>query len=169
MAEDIRSTDQRLRDRTRQLAAVNALAARMTGMTDAVALVAAAAADLGEILDASSCAIVRVGAGGQLVAEAGTPSGDPSLAARALREDRPILITDASARARLAVPLVVDGTAWGAIEAVASAPGAFDEDDLRLAEAVAAHTAAALHAAHRYADLRRAYEEAVASGGPPVS
>jgi len=160
-AGEATQSDQRLRERARHLAAVNALGASMTGMTEPEAVLDTTARELCRMLDAASCTILRRTVGEELAHAAGVPLEVADLAARSLEEGRPLLAAHASARARLAAPLHVGGAPWGALEAVATGPGGFDEDHLQLAEAVIAHASAALHATQRYAALREAYDRAV--------
>jgi len=153
-----RPAEQRLRDRTRALARTAALVTQLTAfIDDPMRMLETAAAGLSEVLDGTGCIIVRLtGAGAGLEPVAGdlTVVDDKAgLARRCLDEHRSILVADATARARLAVPLRVAGAPWGAIEVAAAAgrPGAFDEDDLHLAEAYAAQVGAAIGAGERHA------------------
>jgi diguanylate cyclase (GGDEF)-like protein len=156
-----RPAEERLRERTRRLAQVNVLGARMTAMDDPLDILEAAAEELLKSLGAECVTVLRQIADGSLVHTAGAPGEDSGLAGRCVRERRGILAAEASARGRLAVPLMVAGSPWGAIEAHGARPAAFDADDLHLAETVAELTGAALHSALRYAVLERAYRDAV--------
>src|SRR6185503_12579884 len=60
-------------------------------------------------------------------------------------------------RSELVVPLIVDGDVWGVINCEELRPGAFDADDVRLLETVAAQTGAALQTARLIGRLERAY------------
>ena len=151
-----RPAEERLRERTRRLAWANALGARLAACTEPDDVLALAARELGEALGAAASTILAAGPGGRLDHAAGTPPDDAAtVAERAVAEDRAVLVTAASGPARLAVPLVVDGATWGAMELRAVKPGGFDQDDLHLATTVAEHTGVALHAAVRLAGLRR--------------
>ncbi|HEX8104165.1 MAG TPA: diguanylate cyclase, partial [Solirubrobacteraceae bacterium] len=160
-----RPAEERLRDRTRQLARASALGTRLVGMAEPQRILATAADELGRTLGDAACTVLQRREDRVPAHVAGAPlaDSDVSLAERALAEGRPVLVTDASAPARLAVPLRVGDAAWGAVVAVAAKPGGLNEDDLHLAEVVVGHAGAALHAALRYATLRLAYDEAVAA------
>jgi len=151
----VRPAEERLRERARRLAWANGLGARLTRTETPDAILELAARALGEMLEAAAVTVLRLGEGGGLEQAAGAPLDDASLAAQVVGERRAVLVTNASVRARLAVPLQVADAPWGAIEVVAAQAGAFDEDDLQLAEAVAEHAGAALHAALRLAAARR--------------
>ena len=60
-------------------------------------------------------------------------------------------------RSELVVPLWVGEELWGVINIEELAPGAFDEDDVRLVETVADQVGAALRSASLYEQLERAY------------
>lgn len=152
----VQPAQERLRERARRLARAGALGARLTAMEDPAEILAVAAGELADLLGAESCSVVRLDEDGELARAAGSPLDEAGLAGRALRERRPVLTAGASARARIAVPLAVAGDRWGAIEIKATRPGAFDEDDLSLAQAVAEHVGAALLAALRLAEARAA-------------
>ena len=161
-----RPTEERLRDRTRQLARASALGTRLVGMAEPARILTTAAEELGRTLGGAACTVLQRQDDRALpvpVAGAEIVESDVALAERCLAEGRPVLVTDASAPARLAVPLKVATAVWGAVVAVAAKPGGLNEDDLHLAEVVVGHAGAALHAALRYAALRLAYDEAVAA------
>lgn len=95
---------------------------------------------------------------------------DAGLIGRCLRQERPVLANDVlaepdygvtaetvSVRSELVVPLWVSGELWGAINLEEDRTGAFDEDDVRLAETVADQVGAALRSAFLYEQLDRAY------------
>ena len=153
-----RPSEERLRQRARRLAWASGLGVRLTGMDDPAAILGTAASELAEALDAATCTVLRRRADEDQAVEhaAGSPLESPELAARVVTDGRPVLAAAAAARSRIAVPLVAGGTLWGAIEVHATHAGAFDEDDLQLAEVASEHTGAALHAAQRLAEARRA-------------
>ncbi|MDP9385603.1 MAG: GAF domain-containing protein, partial [Actinomycetota bacterium] len=66
---------------------------------------------------------------------------------------------------RIAVPVRVAGAQWGAAQVKATRPGAFDEDDVGLVEAIAEHVGAALQSALRLAEARSALDAARAAEG----
>jgi diguanylate cyclase (GGDEF)-like protein len=158
----VRPTEQRLRDRTFQLARVTSLGARMTAMVDTGAILGAAVDCLQGVFADATGAALRPAADGPPELVAGSPLRDSTVAVRCLQEGRSVLAAPASGRARLAVPLTVDDRVWGAF-AVEAAAGALDGDDVRLAEALAEHTGAALQAALRYAALEREHAVALAA------
>ncbi len=151
-----RPTEERLRERARRLARANAVGARLAVMEEPAEILAVAAGELEDLLDAESCTLLALRPDGSLERVAGTPLEDLGLAGRAVRERRSVLAAEASARARIAVPVRVAGAQWGAVQVKATRPGAFDEDDVGLVEAVAEHVGAALQSALRLADARAA-------------
>ena len=60
-------------------------------------------------------------------------------------------------RSELAVPILVDGSGWGAINLEHTSPSAFTEDDCRLLESIASQVGGALQAIRLYESLDRAY------------
>ncbi len=151
-SDALRPTEVRLRDRTRQLVRVSALGARLTEMDDVDEILTEASEELGRALDGAACAILLADAG-ELRHAAGSDPEDLAPAERCLAERRPVLAAEASARARLAVPLMVGDEFWGVVAVWACKPGALDDDDLHLALAVADHTGAAVGSALRYTEL----------------
>jgi diguanylate cyclase (GGDEF)-like protein len=171
-----------LQRRTRQVQLTSALAARLAGVSDVEAIVAAAVEEVYAGMGAHAAAIVRLGAdrGHELVAGAGpladsgvrryTPPAGRGLISRCLRENRAVLAPDvsrepdyhptpvtAATRCELDVPVTVGGRQWGAITVQSTEVDAFDEEDVRLLGAVADQLGAALRSAALYEQLERAY------------
>jgi HD-GYP domain-containing protein (c-di-GMP phosphodiesterase class II) len=66
-------------------------------------------------------------------------------------------------RSELSAPIFVDGTVWGVLNIEAVAPGAFEEADAVLVEAVSASLGAAVHRASLIADLERTFTTTLAA------
>jgi len=164
----VRPTEERLRQRARQLARANALGPRLTVMTEAAQILATVVDELCQAFDAAGCTVLALSPDGTLTRAAGAELADPLIAEEALRQRRSLLERSATGSARLAVPLVVDGALWGALTVRGDRPGGLDEDDVRLAEVVAGHTGAALLAAHRHAELLAALAAARDGNGEPA-
>ena len=178
-----RQPDDRLRKRTRQLAAANALGARLAAMTDVDQILDAAVDELHRAFGYFCVAMIRLR--GDDMVEAATLRGAPflrllerrwkqprdaGLIGRCLRERRPVLARDVTAepeyvgppettdvRSELVVPLWVGEELWGAINVEEREPGAFDEEDLLLLQTVADQVGAAMRSAQLYERLERAY------------
>lgn len=174
---------ERLRKRTRQLSLANALGTRLAGMTEAKAIVEAAADELHRAFGYYLCAVVRLREDGYVDCAAGrgdafvrleeqgwTQPRSAGLIGRCLRERRPVIVEDAEeesdlavdresrdVRSELVVPLWVGDTLWGAIHLAETGPRAFDEDDARLVQTVADQAGSALRSATLYERLEAAY------------
>ena len=177
--------EERLRKRSRQLALANALGARLAAMTEAQAIMDAAAEELHRAFGYYLVSVVRVRpddrveaaalrgeAFERLLALEWSQSRDEGLIGRCLRERRPVLANDVraepdygdtsetgSVQSELVVPLWVGTDLWGVINIEDDQAGAFDEDDLRLVETVADQVGSALRSAFLYEQLEQAYNE----------
>ncbi|HEU4977769.1 MAG TPA: HD domain-containing phosphohydrolase [Solirubrobacteraceae bacterium] len=167
--------------RVRRLTAAARLAPRLVAMTDPGELAATAMREMRSLLSFDRGAILRLESGTlEPVAVALREGGpeppplaarpqDEGAAGRALRERRPVLVTDAARdplyaglaaegmASELAVPLYAGAELWGAIDLAAAAPAAFDENDARMAQLVADAVGAGLRSAARLAELRGGY------------
>jgi diguanylate cyclase (GGDEF)-like protein len=139
-------------------------------------------ASVEEVQSAFGCAVVHlVGITGdrfEVRAERGpnqtapgwTQRLDVGLIGRCLQEDGPVLAVDVTrepqfrstkatkdVRSELAVPVMVSGKPWGVINLEDTKVGAFNLDDARLLESVAAQIGGALAAIGLYQQLDRAY------------
>ena len=178
-----RQLDDRLRKRTRQLAAANALGARLAAMTDVDEILDAAVDELHRAFGYFCVAMIRLRADEMVEAAAlrGAPflrllerswsqPRDQGLIGRCLRDRRPVLVPDVTAdpeyvappetsvvRAELVVPLWVGEELWGAINCEDATAGAFDEEDLLLLQTVADQVGAAMRSAQLYQRLEQAY------------
>ena len=178
-----RAQTERLRKRTRQLSLANALGTRLAGMTEARAIVEAAADELHRAFGYYLCAVVRLREDGCVEYAAGRGDAfvhleeqgwsQPRTAGvigRCLRERRPVIVRDTAeepdfavteetrdVRSELVVPLWVGDALWGAINLEETRPGAFDEDDARLVQTVADQAGSALRSATLYERLEAAY------------
>ncbi len=139
-------------------------------------------ASVEELQRAFGCAVVHlVGIAGdrfELRAERGPSHTDPGwtqatgvgLIGQALRERAPVLAVDVTrepgyrwteatkeVRSELAVPVLVSGEPWGVVNLEDLEVGAFNLDDARLLESVAAQIGGALTAIRLYEQLDRAY------------
>jgi GAF domain-containing protein len=174
---------ERLRTRTRQLALANQLGARLAAMTDVDAIARAVVDELHEAFGFFLCAVVRIRDDGQVDSAAGRGDAfvqlaiqnwsqpvDHGLIGRCIRLREPVISGDVSAedgyeatpetgavRSEIVVPLLVDGDVWGVINCEELRTDAFDADDVRLLQTVAAQAGAALHTARLYGRLERAY------------
>ena len=179
---DAAEREQRLRKRSRQLGLANELGARLAGMTDVDGILDATVEELHRAFGYFLCAVIRDRDGhvsaaavrGDAFLRLGlqhwSQPREDGLIGRCLRTERPVLIDDVTAqpdyaptsetvdvRSELVVPLWVGEDLWGVINIEELAPGAFDEDDVRLVETVADQVGAALRSASLYEQLERAY------------
>jgi diguanylate cyclase (GGDEF)-like protein len=178
-----RQLDDRLRKRTRQLAAANVLGARLAAMTDVDDVLEAAADELHRAFGYFCVAMIRLREDGMVEAAAlrGAPflrllerswsqPRDAGLIGRCLRDRRPVLVDDVTAEpeyigptetadvmSELVVPLWVGEELWGAINVEEKERAAFDEEDLLLLQTVADQVGAAMRSAQLYGRLERAY------------
>ena len=166
----VREETEPLRERARQLALANAFGARVAALTHVDEIVAATTDELQHAFDYSACFVVSLGPDGSLSA------GDrpwrelraSDSVERCLVERTPIKV-DEIARgsahlpragevgSEVAIPIVVGERLWGALDVQEEAPGAFDDADVRLLQAVTDQLASALAAATRFERLERAY------------
>jgi diguanylate cyclase (GGDEF)-like protein len=178
----VREETEPLRKRARQLTLANALGARIAALTHVDEIVAATVDELQRAFGYLACAVVEPAADGSLAAVALRGKGlDGSrlprpwrdlratdAVERCLVERRPVKVgevTRGSAHlarsgevgSEVAVPIVVGQKLWGALDVQEAAPGAFEDADVRLLEAVADQLGAALRAATQYERLERAY------------
>jgi hypothetical protein len=175
--------DERLRKRTRQLALANQLGARLAGMTDVQEILDATVEELHRAFGYFLCALVRDLGDGMVAAQAvrgeafqrlglqrWSQPRDHGLIGRCLRTQRLVLVNDVAGaadyddtpettdvRSELVVPLWVADRLWGVINIEELHVDAFDEDDARLVETVAAQAGAALRSASLFEQLERAY------------
>ena len=178
-----REQTERLRVRTRQLSLANELGTRLSAMTDPRQILDAAVDELHRAFGYYLCAIVQIREDNYVEAVArrgqglphvsGRPSAQPRAAGvigRCLRERRPVIIPDVreetgyvaspeteDVRAELVVPLWVGEELWGAIDVEEVRTHAFDDDDARLVQTVAAQVGSALRSAMLYERLDSAY------------
>ncbi len=178
-----RHQTERLRKRTRQLSLANALGTRLAGMTEAQAIVEAAADELHRAFGYYLCAVVRIRDDGFVDCAAGRGDAfvrledrgwsqprSAGVIGRCLRERRPVIVDDTAestdfevtqetsdVRSELVVPLWVGDSLWGAINLEETRPRAFDEDDARLVHTVADQVGSALRSATLYESLEAAY------------
>ena len=178
-----RQFDDRLRKRTRQLAAANALGARVAAMTDVDEILDAAVDELHRAFGYFCVAMICLRDDGMVEAAAlrGAPflrllerswsqPREVGLIGRCLRERRPVLANDVAAEpdynappetadvhSELVVPLWVGEELWGAINVEEKDRDAFDEEDLLLLQTVADQVGAAMRSAQLYQQLERAY------------
>jgi putative nucleotidyltransferase with HDIG domain len=181
--DNARAQTERLRKRTRQLALANALGTRLAAMTDPQSIMDAAVDELNRAFGYFLCAVIQIRDDGTVHCGAGrgaaferllkqdwSQSRDLGLIGRCLRERRPVIegeVTEhedymvtaetGEVRSELVVPLWVGDTLWGAINIEEVQPHAFDEDDVRLVQAVADQVGSALHSATLYKRLDSAY------------
>jgi diguanylate cyclase (GGDEF)-like protein len=174
---------ERLRKRTRQLAAANALGTRLSAMTDVQEILDAVVEELHRAFGYYCCAAVRLRPDGHVESAAGrgdlflalasrewSQPREVGLIGRCLREGRPVVVGDVTAdpdfrgspetsavRSELVVPLYVAGELWGVLNAEDLEVNAFHEDDVRLMETMADQAGSALRSASLYEQLERAY------------
>jgi GAF domain-containing protein len=174
---------ERLRKRTRQLAAANALGARLSAMTDAGEILEAVVDELHQAFGFYCIAAVRLRTDGCVESAAGRGDAflalgdrqwsqpqDIGLIGRCLRDRRPVLSGDVRAErdyqptpetaavgSELIVPVFVAGELWGVLNVEELENDAFHEDDLRLMETMADQVGSALRSASLYEQLERAY------------
>jgi diguanylate cyclase (GGDEF)-like protein len=167
-----RDQTERLRRRTRQLAAAAGVAERAVGLSDPKELADAVVDELDRCFEHFICAVLRLGGDGQLESlavrgvaferlgiDGWTQSVESGLIGRAVRERKPVVSGDVRAekdytnvpemvdvRSEIVVPVLVGDRVWGAIDIEEVRGDAFDEDDVRLLRTVAAQLALALRA-----------------------
>jgi diguanylate cyclase (GGDEF)-like protein len=172
-SERAREQTEDLRKRTSQLALAGALAARLAPLRDPGEIAEAAADELERGFEYFLCAILRLRADGYLesVASRGPASErlkgarwsqpvESGLIGRSVREGRPVISGHVSTepgyrlvpfmvdvRSELCVPISVGEEVWGAIDLEEVQPDAFDQDDVRLIQTVAALIGSALRSA----------------------
>jgi diguanylate cyclase (GGDEF)-like protein len=174
---------ERLRKRTRQLAAANALGTRLSAMTDVSEILDAVVEELHRAFGYYCSAAIRLRPDGHVESAAGrgdlflalasrewSQPREVGLIGRCLREGRPVNVGDVTAdpdfrptpetlavRSELVVPLYVAGELWGVLNAEDLEVDAFHEDDVRLMETMADQAGSALRSASLYEQLERAY------------
>jgi diguanylate cyclase (GGDEF)-like protein len=177
-----REQTERLRKRTRQLALANAVASRVSSMSDPQEIVEAVADELHRTFEYFLSAVMKVRGDGYL--ESVTTRGvaverieggrwsqplESGLIGRCVRERRPVIVGDVrgegdyrlvpfmvDVRSELCVPVWVGDEIWGAIDLEEAQPDAFDEDDARLLQTVADEMGCALRCAALHAELEEA-------------
>jgi diguanylate cyclase (GGDEF)-like protein len=180
---ELAERDERLRKRTRQLGLANALGARLAGMTDVQPILEATVEELHRAFGYFLCALVRDQGDGTVAAEAvrgeafqrlglqrWSQPREHGLIGRCLRTRRPVRVNDVATapdyddtpettevRSELVVPLWAGDRLWGVINIEELHVDAFDDDDVRLVETVAAQVGAALRSASLFEQLERAY------------
>jgi diguanylate cyclase (GGDEF)-like protein len=168
-----REQTDRLRKRTRQLALLNALGARVSELGDEDDIVAAAVDELHRGFEYFLCAVLRRRDDGYVESVAARGVGldrvgdgrwsqpaQSGLIGRCVRERRPVMTGDArgetdyrlvpcmvDVQSELCVPIWVGDEVWGAIDIEEVHPDAFDEDDARLIQTAADQIGSALWAA----------------------
>lgn len=184
--ERLRTGNETLRKQSRQLAVANRLGAKLARLVDAGEICETAVEEIDAEFGFLMCSIVRVSEDRtELVEVAGRGRAMDRLHDRGLRWRQPIsagvlgrvarsgepaLVQDVrqdpdflgnaanrESAAELAVPIRVEGAIWGVLNLEEPIPGAFDEDDLAMANTVGEQIAAALHGAALYHDLESAY------------
>jgi diguanylate cyclase (GGDEF)-like protein len=177
-----REQTERLRKRARQLALVNAVGARLSGLSEQAEIVDAAVDELHRAFDYFLCSVLRLRDDGYVESvaarglaleriEAGRWSQpvESGLIGRCVRERRPVMSGDVRAepdyrlvpfmidvRSELCVPIWVGERVWGAIDIEEVQPDAFDEDDARVVQTVADQVGSALRAAALVRELEAA-------------
>ena len=156
-----------------------ALAGRLSGATTEDEVCTSTVAELER---AFNCAVVHIvsikGERFQMRAESSAVRTSPNwsqrvdagILGRSIREGGPVLVAEVSrepqyratdatrdVRSELAVPIVVAGEPWGAVNLEDVSVEAFSPDDARLLESVVAQVGGALNAIQLYARLDRAY------------
>ena len=173
-----RDQTERLRRRTRQLAVASGVAERVATLSDPKQLADAVADELDRGFEHFLCAVLRVRddrkvesvavrgvAFERLGIDGWTQSIDTGLIGRAVSERSPVLSGDVRAeadytnvpemvdvRSEVVVPVLLDGDVWGVIDIEEIRGDAFDGDDVRLLQIVAAQLAMALRAGQAAAD-----------------
>jgi diguanylate cyclase (GGDEF)-like protein/PAS domain S-box-containing protein len=162
-----------LAKRSRQMALANALGARLDGMPEIRQIAEATVEELHRAFGYHMCAVIRVREDGRVHAlavrgspfidlamrEWSQPVGD-GMIGRCLRERAPLLLNDvrtssdyestpetADVRSELVAPLMVDGSAWGALNLEELVENAFDDEDAQLLCILANQVAAAIRSA----------------------
>ena len=177
-----REQTERLRKRARQLALVNAVGARLSGLSEQAEIVDAAVDELHRAFDYFLCSLLHLRDDGYVESvaarglaleriEAGRWSQpvESGLIGRCVRERRPVMSGDVRAepdyrlvpfmidvRSELCVPIWVGERVWGAIDIEEVQPDAFDEDDARVVQTVADQVGSALRAAALVRELEAA-------------
>jgi diguanylate cyclase (GGDEF)-like protein len=177
-----REQTERLRKRARQLALVNAVGARLSGLSEQVEVVDAAVDELHRAFEYFLCSVLRLRDDGYVESvaarglaleriEAGRWSQpvESGLIGRCVRERRPVMSGDVRAepdyrlvpfmidvRSELCVPIWVGERVWGAIDIEEVQPDGFDEDDARVVQTVADQVGSALRAASLARELEAA-------------
>jgi diguanylate cyclase (GGDEF)-like protein len=162
-----------LAKRSRQLALVNAIGARLDGMTAVQSIAEATVEELHRAFGYHMCAVIRLRdddrvealavRGSQFVALAVRDWSQPAsegLIGRCLRERAPVLVNDVrddpsyvptpeteDVRSELVAPLLVQGELWGAINVEELVEDAFDDEDAQLLSTLANQVAAAIRSA----------------------
>jgi diguanylate cyclase (GGDEF)-like protein len=165
----VREETEPLRERARQLGLANELGTRVAALSRVEDIVAATLGELERAFGYPTCFVVSLASDGSLTA------GDrpwrelraSDAVERCLVERRPIKVDEVTRSAHLAragevgseiaIPIVVDDCPWGALDVQQREPGAFEEADVRVLQAVTEHLASALASASRFERLERAY------------
>ena len=170
----VREETEPLRKRARQLTLANAFGARVAALTHVEDVTAVAVDELQRSFGYLGSFVVALRADGSL--DAVGPFGHrpwrelraSDAVERCLVERRPVRVDEIArpsahlARSgevgsEVAIPIVVGDRLWGALDVQERAPGAFEDADVRLLEAVGDQLAAALAAAAQFERLERAY------------
>jgi GGDEF domain-containing protein len=173
-----RDQTERLRRRTRQLAIASGVAERVAAPSEPKQLADAVADELDRGFEHFLCAVLRVRedrkveslavrgvAFERLGIDGWTQAIDSGLIGRAVREGGPVVSGDVRSeadytnvpemvdvRSEVVVPVLVDGAVWGVIDIEEVRGDAFDADDVRLLQIVAAQLSLALRAGQAAAD-----------------
>ncbi|MEA2422581.1 MAG: hypothetical protein QOF55_1680 [Thermoleophilaceae bacterium] len=170
----VREETEPLRERARQLTLAGALGARIASLTHVDQILDATLEELHRAFGYGAAAVVVAAADGSLdaVDRAGRRPWRELRASdaveRSLVERAPVLVKDppravpqlarsGKVGSEIAVPIIVDGQLWGALDVQEEAREAFKEADVRLLETVAAALGSALRSATQYEQLERAY------------
>ncbi|MEA2448870.1 MAG: hypothetical protein QOG63_802 [Thermoleophilaceae bacterium] len=156
----VRQATEPLRKRSRQLALVNSLGARLAELTRVEEIVEAAVDELQRTFGYSMSAVVESGADGHEVrALRGRPAAASDVTERCLVERRPVTGGGkrGSPASEAAVPIWAGSEFWGALDVQEEGGGSFEEADVRLLEAVADQLGSALRSAMLFERLERAY------------
>jgi diguanylate cyclase (GGDEF)-like protein len=170
----VREETEPLRKRARQLGLANAFGARVAALTHGDDITAAAVDELQQAFGYLASFVVALRPDGSL--DAVGPFGPrpwrelraSDAVERCLVERRPVCVDEivpgsahlarsAEAGSEVAIPIVVGARLWGALDVQEGSPGAFEDADVRLLEAVADQLASALAAAAQFERLERAY------------
>jgi PAS domain S-box-containing protein len=187
MVERLQDSQQRVEERTRDLALAAEVGQRLTAMRDLDTLLAEAAEIIRARFDLYYTQIYLTNpAGTVLVLHAGTgavgrellrrnhrlPIGPDSINGAAAAERRPVLVSDTAAsgvfrpnpllpdtRSEVSVPLLVGDRVVGALDLQSVQPGAFTDDNLPAFQALAGQLAIAIENANLFADVQEAHAE----------